>query len=394
MSRFLKFFPKIFRTFTLVTLSLLYATVLFYTVSIVPSTAATLGVFSAPSNFINESSSTALKEYRPNIKSNKSVARQPTDTYLMTNQRDCFKSRTLFACVKYRAAKFVWSLATNQYNYFDSSNSNSYIDVSQGDNNQNDDIDDENDDGDGDSDNDDDYVENNKSISNRRNFSNVTAAVDRKNFQMKFVYLNSPSDLELFEETRTFQGDGEISKAVKFVKRAVQTFFQNHGLQVSLNSLGGFQVSRGGKNYITGELERQYYSDYLYRRHKRRGHHKNMKKRLKFAILLPIIILLKLFHLKLTVIPLLFFMNSLNILLIAGGTYILYYLKHHTVCKIKPHLSETHSHVWDSLPPDYSSFAYPHGAEVSGPYGLTSKDWASSKAYNAYNYLDTISRPI
>ncbi|XP_055380317.1 uncharacterized protein LOC129611253 isoform X5 [Condylostylus longicornis] len=361
MPKYIKFSQGTLRTLLIIFTILFYTTIFIYTITSVPSVKATSSI--KKKNL--EISNTAIISDLSTTTNLNDTIRQPPDNYLITNQKECLKSRNFLSCLKYRASKFIWSLATNRYKYFDSSNSRSLININK--NNYND----ENFNDDDDNDDDDDL----STGRNEKTYNN--SIVNKKNFQMKFVYLNTPSDLELFEETRTFQGDGEISKAVKFVKRAIQTFVQHHGLQVSLDSLGGFQVSRGGKNFITG-----------------RGHnHKEVKKRLKFAILLPIIILIKLFHFKLTVIPLLFLMNGLNLLLIAGGTYILYYLKHHTICKIKPHLLESHSHVWNEVPSDYSSFGYP-GSDSSSPFVLGNKDWASSKAYNAYNYLDTISRPI
>ncbi|EDW24272.1 GL24049 [Drosophila persimilis] len=74
----------------------------------------------------------------------------------------------------------------------------------------------------------------------------------------------------------------------------------------------------------------------------------------------------------------------------AAWAWRIHYVKYKTMCKIHPHLVQTHSHVYDSEPSDYS-----HSGAGAGHEGNNySKDWATNKAYNGYNYLDTISKRI
>lgn len=42
------------------------------------------------------------------------------DEYIKENERNCFTSRRIFACVKFKTARFLWKLASNSYNYFPS----------------------------------------------------------------------------------------------------------------------------------------------------------------------------------------------------------------------------------------------------------------------------------
>lgn len=46
-----------------------------------------------------------------------------SDDYISENEKNCFISRKIFACVKFKTAKFLWKLATNSYNYFPNDNS-------------------------------------------------------------------------------------------------------------------------------------------------------------------------------------------------------------------------------------------------------------------------------
>lgn len=42
-----------------------------------------------------------------------------TDEYLSSVQSDCYSSKKLFSCFKYRIARYVWSFATGRINIFD-----------------------------------------------------------------------------------------------------------------------------------------------------------------------------------------------------------------------------------------------------------------------------------
>ncbi|XP_070063560.1 uncharacterized protein Osi1 isoform X3 [Drosophila virilis] len=173
--------------------------------------------------------------------------------------------------------------------------------------------------------------------------------------------------------------DSELVNIFKFLQRAVETFGRNHGLQLALPKETGARVLDEAES---------------------RGH----RKKKKWLIILPLIILMKIAHLKMTLVTLLLGVLGMNVLLVGGTGWLIHYLKYKTLCKIHPHLVQSHSHVYDSDPSDYSQFlgsSYSNGFagySPSSPHEVNangySKDWATSKAYHGHNYLDTISKRV
>ena len=41
-----------------------------------------------------------------------------TDEYIIQNQRKCMETRQLVSCIKYKASRLIWKLATNSLGYF------------------------------------------------------------------------------------------------------------------------------------------------------------------------------------------------------------------------------------------------------------------------------------
>jgi len=74
------------------------------------------------------------------------------------------------------------------------------------------------------------------------------------------------------------------------------------------------------------------------------------RKKKKWLIILPLIILLKIAHLKMAVVGMLTAVLGMNVLLVGGVGWLIHYLKYKTMCKIHPHLVQTHSHVYESEP--------------------------------------------
>ncbi|KAL5284782.1 hypothetical protein ACFFRR_006852 [Megaselia abdita] len=195
--------------------------------------------------------------------------------------------------------------------------------------------------------------------------------------------------------------DNELIKGWKFLKRAAETFLQSHGVQLEF----GGENDNSGARFITD----------LFIDDNARGIHKKDRKKLKWAVILPLIILMKIGSLKMTLVPLLTTIVGTNALLLLGVGYIVYYLKFKTLCKIHPKLVQHHSHVWDDgfgekysdivQPPTNHYFDAAGGASL-GPYTYNHEDdWSHGKSYNPYgsgyntgasshNYLDTISKPI
>ncbi|XP_011291989.1 uncharacterized protein LOC101900319 [Musca domestica] len=256
-----------------------------------------------------------------------------SDAYVAQNQKQCLQTRSIVSCIKYKASKIVWKLATNSLGYFPRQNSREM-------------------------------------------------AEDKR--RINFVQLDEPSDISFFGDVRSFEDDNEMNAIVKFVKRAIEYFGQNHAIQLTITSDSGARI-------ISSDME----SRRIIKR-----------KAKKWMILLPLIILMKITHLKMTLVGLILGVLALNILIVGGGGWLIHYLKFKTLCKIHPQLVHHHSHAYDSDPGDYSQFlgsTFPgssHGSsantnthEILNPY-YYSKDWSTSKAYQGYNYLDTISKRI
>ncbi|XP_017046616.1 uncharacterized protein LOC108091778 [Drosophila ficusphila] len=263
-----------------------------------------------------------------------SVRALPSDPYISRNQRQCFETRSLVSCIKYKASKFVWKLATNSLGFFPS--------------------------------------EYGRDLGGERGG------------WLRLVQLGEPADeLVVFNDAKSLEGDSEFTMVLKFLKRAVETFGQNHGLQLKLSSESGARVMDESEARLK-------------------------RKKKKWLIILPLIILMKIAHLKMTLVTMLMAVLGMNVLLVGGVGWLIHYLKYKTMCKIHPHLVQTHSHVYESEPSDYSQFVgsssysnsySPYSSGSGGaPHDIGansySKDWATSKAYHAHNYLDTISKRI
>ena len=68
---------------------------------------------------IAESNQTSNTIQQQKSSASSSSSRPSTsDEYVTRNQKQCFESRSLVACIKYKAAKIVWKLATNGMGFF------------------------------------------------------------------------------------------------------------------------------------------------------------------------------------------------------------------------------------------------------------------------------------
>ncbi|XP_016938114.4 uncharacterized protein Osi1 [Drosophila suzukii] len=256
-----------------------------------------------------------------------------SDPFIARNQRQCFETRSLVACIKYKASKLVWKLATNSMGFFPSE------------------------------------------------YGRDMAA--DKGRWLRLVQLGEPADeVVVFNDAKSLEGDSELTLVLKFLKRAAETFGRNHGLQLRLNGESGARVLEESEARLA-------------------------RKKKKWLIILPLIILLKIAHLKMAVVGMLTAVLGMNVLLVGGVGWLIHYLKYKTMCKIHPHLVQTHSHVYESEPSDYSQFV--GSSSYSGSYNpyssgsganhelaanSYSKDWATSKAYHGHNHLDTISKRL
>ncbi|KAL7729419.1 hypothetical protein ACLKA6_008982 [Drosophila palustris] len=279
----------------------------------------------------SSSSSSSPAHLKENSDSTRSAARAGgslvahSDVYIARNQKECFETRNLVSCIKYKASKLIWKLATNGMGFFP----NEYE----------------------------------RSLEKPR--------------WLRLVQLGEPADdIVVFNDAKSLDGDNEFMRIFKFLKRSVETFGRNHGIQLALPKETGARVM--------DETEPRLH-----------------RKKKKLLIILPLIILMKIAHLKMTLVTLMLGVLGMNVLLVGGTGWLIHYLKYKTLCKIHPHLVQSHSHVYDSDPSDYSQFlgsSFSNNYNPSSPHEVNvngySKDWATSKAYNGYNYLDTISKRI
>uniref|UniRef100_A0A1A9W5L2 Uncharacterized protein n=1 Tax=Glossina brevipalpis TaxID=37001 RepID=A0A1A9W5L2_9MUSC len=202
---------------------------------------------------------------------------------------------------------------------------------------------------------------------------------------LKFCYFPLPLPID----------DNELIGLIKFIKRAAEIFGQKHGLQFVISSDSGIRI-------IDTELDEE----------EGRGRHE--KKKHKWLVILPMIILMKIAYLKMTVVGLLLGVLALNVVIIGGMGWLIHYLKHKTLCKIHPKFVQHHLHTYDGDPTayvfvkfslknaEYSQFvgsSSNHYSPSGGtPYDIGSqsysKDWSMSRAYRGYNLLDDINKNL
>lgn len=51
------------------------------------------------------------------------AADHPADDYVATAQSECFSSKRIMSCFRYKAARYVWSAANGRLNFFEQDNS-------------------------------------------------------------------------------------------------------------------------------------------------------------------------------------------------------------------------------------------------------------------------------
>lgn len=51
------------------------------------------------------------------------AADRPADDYVATAQSECFSSKRIMSCFRYKAARYLWSAANGRLNFFDQDNS-------------------------------------------------------------------------------------------------------------------------------------------------------------------------------------------------------------------------------------------------------------------------------
>ncbi|XP_035772755.1 uncharacterized protein LOC118456260 [Anopheles albimanus] len=109
------------------------------------------------------------------------------DDYVLNTQSECYKSKRLLSCFKYRFSRYLWSFATGRMNWFAAENSG--VESANG---------------------------------------------------LKLVRLAEPKEDDVFPEARQMSPyDSELVKGAKFLQRSLNTFIASHGVQVGLGADSG-----------------------------------------------------------------------------------------------------------------------------------------------------------
>ncbi|XP_035891570.1 uncharacterized protein LOC118502931 [Anopheles stephensi] len=110
------------------------------------------------------------------------------DDYVLNTQSECYKSKRLLSCFKYRFSRYLWSFATGRMNWFAAENQ----------------------------------------------------AVESTGGGLKLVRLNEPKEDDVFPEARQISPyDSELIKGAKFLQRSLNTFIASHGVQVGMGAESG-----------------------------------------------------------------------------------------------------------------------------------------------------------
>ncbi|XP_040153115.1 uncharacterized protein LOC120894534 [Anopheles arabiensis] len=127
------------------------------------------------------------------------------DDYVLNTQSECYKSKRLLSCFKYRFSRYLWSFATGRMNWFASENQ--AVETTGG---------------------------------------------------LKLVRLNEPKEDDVFPEARQIsQYDSEIIKGAKFLQRSLNTFIASHGVQVGMGAESGARFMADDDFEARGKKQKQ-----------------------------------------------------------------------------------------------------------------------------------------
>ncbi|KAL9898254.1 osiris 1 [Glossina fuscipes fuscipes] len=253
-----------------------------------------------------------------------------SDEYVGRQLRQCRDTRNLLSCIKYKATKIVWKFATNDFAFFPHEHGRelredkrrirfiqldepSDIAAFSNARSQQEGREDVNGD-----------ARPLRPSSTSSNDGNVEAV-------QKIITENRRiTTREVAEDVDISIDDSELLGLIKFIKRAAEMFGQRHGFQFVLSSDSGLRITDTGLS------------------EEGRGRHE--KKKHKWLVILPLIILMKIAYLKMTVVGLLVGVLGLNAVIIGGVGWLIHYLKHKTLCKIHPKFVQHHLHTYDGDP--------------------------------------------
>uniref|UniRef100_A0A182N5N2 Uncharacterized protein n=1 Tax=Anopheles dirus TaxID=7168 RepID=A0A182N5N2_9DIPT len=111
------------------------------------------------------------------------------DDFVLNTQSECYKSKRLLSCFKYRFSRYLWSFATGRMNWFAAESQAATPDGTGG---------------------------------------------------LKLVRLAEPKEDDVFPEARQISPyDSELVKGAKFLQRSLNTFIASHGVQVGVGAESG-----------------------------------------------------------------------------------------------------------------------------------------------------------
>ncbi|XP_055617195.1 uncharacterized protein LOC129762712 [Toxorhynchites rutilus septentrionalis] len=121
------------------------------------------------------------------------------DDYVLTTQSECYKSKRLFSCFKYRFSRYVWSFASGRMNWF---------------------------------------------VSEDHPYEGGNG--------LQLVRLNEPQEDDVFPEARQILPyDNEMLRAGKFLQRSLNTFIAVHGVRIGMGAESGARLLSDSEDFET-----------------------------------------------------------------------------------------------------------------------------------------------
>ncbi|XP_058116981.1 uncharacterized protein LOC131288667 [Anopheles ziemanni] len=148
---------------------------------------------------------TVVSEPEPGPSAGPSAGPTKLDDYVLNTQSECYKSKRILSCFKYRFSRYLWSFATGRMSWF--ATENSAVDSTSG---------------------------------------------------LKLVRLNEPKEDDVFPEARQMSPyDSELVKGAKFLQRSLNTFIASHGVQVGMGAESGARFLADDDFEARGKKQKQ-----------------------------------------------------------------------------------------------------------------------------------------
>ncbi|XP_058460020.1 uncharacterized protein LOC131435794 [Malaya genurostris] len=119
------------------------------------------------------------------------------DDYVLTTQSECYKSKRLISCFKYRISRYIWSFASGRMDWL---------------------------------------------LAEKHAYEGGNG--------VKLVRLNEPQEDDVFPEARQISPyDNEMLKATKFMQRSLNTFIASHGVRLGAGADSGARFLDDGEDF-------------------------------------------------------------------------------------------------------------------------------------------------